>query len=235
MKPVILRTGKTFPELRETKGEFEAWFARGLGWSVDRFAVVDGVDGDPLPDPGGIDGLFITGSAKSVHDKEPWSVRAGEWVARVMEAGIPILGVCYGHQLIGDVLGGDVGPNPNGREMGVCSVETYVDDPLFEGLPTVFPVIQTHLDAVNRAPAGATVIAGNENTYAQAMAIGANTRTIQWHPEFDHEVIEFYIRARAHLIDAEGGPGATDRMLAAVRPVDTGRTILRNFVQHYLK
>ena len=56
----------------------------------------------------------------------------------------------------------------------MCEVETYGDDPLFEGLPRVFPVIQTHLDAINRAPAEATIIAGNENTPAQAMAIGAN-------------------------------------------------------------
>ena len=234
MKPVILRTGKTAPELVETKGEFEAWFARGFGWRLDHFAVVDAVDGDSLPTPGGIDGLIITGSDKSVHHKEAWSVRAGAWVSQVMAAGVPVLGVCYGHQLIGDVLGGEVGLNPNGREMGVCEVDTYGDDPLFEGLPRRFSVIETHLDTVNRAPDGAAVIAGNANTPIQAMAIGATTRTVQWHPEFDHEAIRFYLRARAHLLDAERGAGTAERMLAEVKPLDTGPLLLQNFVRHYL-
>ena len=154
VKPTILMTGHTMPELAERKGDFDAWFARRFGWPVHRFRVVDAVGGEALPPAGSVDGLVISGSAHCVHDYPDWSVRAGAWIAEVIALGIPTLGVCYGHQLIGDVLGGEVGLNPLGREMGVCPVKQHGDDPLFEGLPREFAVIQTHVDAVNTLPPG---------------------------------------------------------------------------------
>ena len=223
------------PELMQRKGDFDAWFARRFGWSVDRFRVVDAVGGESLPPAGSVEGLVISGSAHCVHDYAEWSVRAGHWIAEVMALGTPTLGVCYGHQLIGDALGGDVGVNPSGREMGVCSIEQNGDDPLFDGLPRVFPVIQTHVDAVNSLPDSAIRIASSPLASIQAMAIGDHVRTIQWHPEFDAEVIRHYITVRADLVDAEMGPGAAQRMLQGVSDVASGPIIIRNFMRHFLK
>lgn len=235
MKPILLKTGRTFDELKTRRGCYEQWFADALGWSTDRFEIIDGTQVDAaLPDPRGIDGLIVTGSPASVHHREAWSERAGAWMKSVIEAGIPTLGVCYGHQLIGDVFGGEVGLNPNGREMGVVQMLSHGDDLLFEGLPSAFPVIETHTDAVLQAPDGADVIAGTENTPVQAMAYGDHCRSVQWHPEFDADIIRHYIAARAETIDAEGGPGAAARMLASVVDVDTGPVIMRNFARHWL-
>lgn len=235
MRPVILKTGNTFPELVATRGDYEHWFAQTAGRPLSDFEVIDATDPAVVyPDATGIDGLLITGSPARVHEHEPWSVRAGEWTRRAVDAGVPTLGVCYGHQLLGDVYGGAVGPNPNGREMGVIEVERLADDPLFEGLPTVFPTILTHLDAVNTAPPGWRVLARNAQTPVQAMALGDHCRAVQFHPEFDHEHIAYFIRARAALIDAERGPGTAEAWLAQVRPVGTGVTLLRNFLQHWL-
>ncbi len=235
MRPVILRTGSTVPELLARKGDYEAWFARACGLPLDRFEVIDGTRLDsPLPDPGNVDGLIITGSAARVHDHEPWSVRCGEWSRAVWAAGVPTLGVCYGHQLLGEVLGGEVGPNPNGREMGVLPVEVE-DDPLFEGLGRRFLTILTHLDAVNRPPPGAEVIGGTALCAVQAMRLGAHGRTVQFHPEFDAEVIAHYIDMRRPLLDAEFGAGAADAMLAQVQPAPSGPAIMKNFLRHWLK
>ncbi len=235
MKPILLRTGRPVSDLLASHGEYEAWFARRLGWPVDRLEVIDGTDVDaPLPAPGGVDGVFVTGSSSSVHHQEPWSVRCGAWLAEAHDAGVPILGVCYGHQLLADTLGGAAGPNPHGREIGVCDIEVIVDDPLFEGLGPLFPAIETHVDAVLDLPPGATVLARTPLTPVQAMALGPNTRTVQFHPEFDAEAIRTVIAARAHLIDAESGPGAAERLLAAVVECDTGATLLRNFARHWL-
>jgi GMP synthase (glutamine-hydrolysing) len=233
MKLVVLRTGQPIDDVLKRLGHFEHWFARSLGWPVERFFGVDAVSMDTLPEPG-VDGLIITGSTHSVHDREEWSERAGKWIKKVIEGGSPVLGVCYGHQLIADVYGGDVGLNPNGREMGVCMVEA-IEDPIFDGLPSAFPVIQTHMDAVNRAPENAKVIAGNELTPVQAMAIDDHVRCVQWHPEFTHDVIASYIEARAHLVESEVGAQGLNTMRASVRPVDSGRIIMRNFADHFLK
>lgn len=235
MKPILLKTGRTFDELKARRGDYEQWFAAALGWPVDQLTVIDGTDLDAiLPDPA-VDGLIITGSPASVHHREAWSERCGAWIKQVVEAGVPTLGVCYGHQLLGDVFGGEVGPNPNGREMGVVEMQITAHDPLFEGLPTRFPVIETHTDAVNAAPAGAKILAATENTPVQAMAWGDHCRSVQWHPEFDADIIRHYIKARAELIDAEGGPGAAQRLLETVVDVRSGPTIMSNFARHWLK
>jgi len=234
MKPVVLMTGHTMQELIDRKGDFDQWYANALGWSVDRFHVVDVVGGEVLPDPRRVDGLIISGSVHCVQDYAPWSVRAGRWVKEVVNAGIPTLGICYGHQLLADELGGQVGVNPAGREMGTCTVDRLVDDPIFYGLPDRFQVIQTHVDAVLSIPESAQVIAASEMTAIQAMSIGPMARTVQWHPEFDAEVIGHYITVRAEKIDHELGGGTAKRMLSEVRDVDSGGIIMRNFVEHFL-
>lgn len=233
IRPVILMTGHTFDALRTRRGDFDAWFAAGAGWPLDRFEVVDAVTG-PLPDPRGVDGVIVSGSAATVHERDPWSVRAGAWLAESASAGVPILGVCYGHQLLADTLGGEAGRNPNGREIGVAIVRRLADDPLFEGLPDAFPVIATHVDAVLRPPPGARVLAANENTAVQALALGANVRSVQFHPEMDADMIRQYLTHRAALVDAERGPGTAERLLAAAHDIDTGPRILANFFRNWL-
>ncbi len=227
---MILKTGYSFAELRARIGDFEMWFARNIGWPVDRFQVIDALAGDPFPDAASVDPVIVTGSAKSVHHKEPWSVRAGEWLADVVRAEVPVLGVCYGHQLLGDVFGGDVGTNPNGREMGVCEVEIAVEHPLFYGLPSRLPVFETHTDVVNRAPDGAQVLAGNANTPIQAMQLGSSV-SVQWHPEFNADILRHYITARAEIVDAELGAGTAARLLSEVVELGNGSILLRNFLE----
>lgn len=234
-KPLVLRTGSTFAELIPERGDYEDWFARTCGLSVDRFAVLDGTTPDAVfPEPGNVDGLIITGSAAHVHHHEPWSVRCGAWSKAVLEAGVPVLGVCYGHQLLADALGGDVGPNPMGREMGMCEIEVVDDDPLFEHLPARIHVALTHLDAVNRLPPGGRLLAHNEMTAVQAMALGPNGRGVQFHPEYEAVDIAYYIERRRHLIDAERGPGTADAWLAGVHENDNGRHVMRNFLRHWM-
>jgi GMP synthase (glutamine-hydrolysing) len=235
-KPVILKTGSTFPELIASRGDYDAWFAQTAGLPLSAFHVVDATDPQVVyPDPASVDGVLITGSPARVHEREAWSVRAGAWARAAVEAGVPTLGVCYGHQLLGDAFGGAVGPNPSGREMGVLEVERLDEaDPLFAGLPRRFLTVLTHLDAVNAPPPNFTVLARNEATPVQAMAYGEHCRAVQFHPEFDHDIIAHFIRVRAELIDAERGPGTAAAWLGDVRPVDTGRLILLNFLDHWL-
>ena len=234
MKPVVLRTGRPIPDLLVSHGDFVDWYARCLGWSRQSFVEIDGLGEGVYPDPSGIDGLIITGSVCSVQDREPWSVVATEWVTKVIGAGIPILGICYGHQMLGDILGAPVGLNPRGREIGVSPVTQIGDDPLFQGLAETFSVIQTHVDAVLTCPDEAQVIATNEKTRIQALAHGDLVRGIQWHPEFDDEIITQYVHARAHLIEAESGPLAVKEILANIGPVPSGSIILRNFMSYFL-
>ncbi len=231
MKPVLLMTGHTFPELAERRGDFDTWFEAGAGIPLH---AVDAEGGETLPDPRGVDGVIVTGSKHSVHEKAPWSVTAGAWLAEAVRAEVPVLGVCYGHQLLGEAFGGEVGPNPNGREIGVVQIDRLVEVPLFEGLEDRFAVVQTHSDAVNRPPPGWEVLARTDNTPVQAMRHGSAI-TVQWHPEMDREVIRYYLAQRAEAVDAELGAGTAARLIAEAEDPVSGPMILRNWVRHYLR
>ena len=234
MRLVVLQTGQPQPALLQTRGPYARWIAEGMGLTLDDVIVVDAVAGERLPEPDEMDGLMVTGSPLSVRDRAPWSLRATGWLKRMVEAEVPTLAICYGHQMLGEAFGGAVELNPKGREIGVVQMQTLRDDPLFDGLPEVFPTIITHSDAVMVAPPGVPVIARTEMTEVQAMAFGPVARSIQWHPEMDASIIRTIIEARAEAIDAEKGPGAARGILDAVVEVDTGPIILRNFARHYL-
>ena len=235
MKPVILMTGHTMPELSARRGDFDAWYGKLFGWKPREMHVVDAIGGEPLPNPGYLDGLVVSVSACSVLDYPDWSVKAGKWILEVMEQGVPVLAICYGHQLIADALGGVVAPNPAGREIGVCAVTQTANDPLFADLPREFAVIQTHVDAVLEPPKMATELAMSTMGRHQALAFGPRVRSVQWHPEFDADVIRHYIRVRAELIDAERGKGYAQTLEKSVRDVDSGAVIARNFLQYFMR
>lgn len=234
MRLAILATGSPAPDLRARRGGYEHWFAARLGLDVADIDVIAAITDDPLPPLKPGTGLIVTGSPHAVHDHAPWSVRATTWLRHAVDAGVPTLAVCYGHQMLGDAYGGTVGKNPNGREIGTTTIDRYLDDPLFDDLPKTFPVITTHSDAILVPPPGARILAGNANNGIQAMAIGDHCRSVQWHPEMDADIIRAIITARAPAIDTELGPGAADRIRDAVVEVDTGATLLRNFARHWL-
>lgn len=234
MRLTILKTGRPSDALCAARGEYVQWFADALGWPVERFDVVDATANAPLPAFPNMSGLIVTGSPLSVHDRPAWSVRAGEWLLAAVRADVPTLGVCYGHQLLGDALGADVGRNSTGREIGVVDV-SLDDDPLFEGLPRTIPVLTTHSDAVNSLPDGTTNIARTPMTPISALRMGAHCRTVQWHPEFDADILRTIVRERASDIDAETGPGSAQRVLDRLIGVHTGPIIMRNFVRHFAR
>jgi len=230
----LIKTGQTFDELSARRGCFERWFAAGFAGRVEDWEVVHAHQGAPLPPVTAPEAVVVTGSPVSVYERLPWSEATAAWLAQLLEREIPVLGICYGHQLIAHALGGEVSRSPRGREVGAVEIKGE-DDPLFEGLGPQFSVWQSHIDEVSVAPAGARIIARNEHSAVQAMAIGDHCRTVQWHPEFDGEIGRHYIKARAQLIDEERGEGAAAR-LEASQPSDlpSGAQILANFARAWL-
>lgn len=230
MRIVILVTGTTIPELGRRRGGFERWIrdSAGRAWG-GTWAAHDVRTCAPLPGPRDADAFVITGSSSSVTERAPWMLRTAELVRAIAAAETPLLGICFGHQLIAQALGGEVRKNPRGREIGTVRVERLADDPLFAGLPRAFDVNGTHVDAVTRLPPGAQVLARTALDHVAAFRIGRATRAVQFHPEFDADVMRSYLRARSHLIASEGQNPAA--LLARVHGGTRGRDILQNFVR----
>jgi GMP synthase (glutamine-hydrolysing) len=224
---VIVMLGTTaVPEY----GEFDRLIADGAGVAAARVRVVDVVAGDALPAPGAPAAVVLTGSAGMVTERAAWSERTAAWLPDVVAAGTPLLGICYGHQLLAHALGGRVDVNPNRREMGSTTVALHPEahaDPLFGDLPSPLDVQVSHEQSVLVPPPQARVLAGNAHDPYQALAVGRRAWSTQFHPEFDATVMRGYVRVRADLLRAEGHD--PEALAAATRESRESARLLRRF------
>ncbi len=133
------------------------------------------------------DGVIISGSQCSVYEDRPWIHELTEWAQTVHAAGIPMLGICWGHQFLAQALGGRIVAMDR-YELGYRPIETVRDHPLLADLPSEFVAFETHSDRVYELPSEATVLAEND-VCIQAFALG-NTYGVQFHPEYDMETAE---------------------------------------------
>ena len=237
---LIVKTGSTAASVRVAHGDYDRWFVRSLAPSGARFVVVAPHAGEPLPSTAREhDGVIVTGSQRSVTEHADWMRRTGAWLLDAAEQGVPVLGVCFGHQLLASALGASVRRSPRGRELGTvtCSLtEAGRSDPLFAGVPATFDVQATHEDEVVDPPPALELLAGNAHSAVQAFRAGRTIRAVQFHPEIDPAVMGAMVDARLAGIEAEAvargvDPRARTRELrAGIRPTPAGRRILENFV-----
>jgi GMP synthase (glutamine-hydrolysing) len=229
---LILETGQPVASMRR-HGSFAHWIRVAAGLERDDAVVVDVLRGDALPDRAGFAGGIVTGSAAMVTERHDWSERSAGWLREAAHAGLPLFGICYGHQLIAHALGGEVGDNPNGREMGTVCIDLQAEaqaDPLFAGLPAAFPAQATHLQSVLRPPPGATVLARNGHDACHAFRWGSAAWGVQFHPEFSTTHMRGYVHARRDALAREGRDPA--RMAAGIAAAPHARRVLRRFVRH---
>lgn len=231
---LIIKTGSAPARLRERFGDFDDWFRRGFGTENFRSEVISVDQGHGLPDPAEtrrFSGIVVTGSPAMVSERLDWSERCAAWLAAVHHARRPILGVCYGHQLLAHALGGRVGPNPHGRRIGTFPLHSAVDDDAILGpADSGLPVHSTHVEAVLEPPPGARVIATAPGDPCHALHFGHRSWGVQFHPEFDADIMRGYIVERGAELQAEGQDSAA--LHAGVVPAELGQTVLTRFAQH---
>ncbi|QSG14112.1 type 1 glutamine amidotransferase [Halapricum desulfuricans] len=151
-----------------------------------------------LPDSFEFDGCVVTGSKASVYWDEPWIGRLKEWVGDAVQAGLPFLGVCYGHQLLADVTGGQVEPMGE-YEIGYRTVHQIRDNLLLDGIGEDFTVFTTHSDRVRTAPPGAEVFARND--YGIHGFRKDRVFSVQFHPEYDMQTARSVTTGKDELDD----------------------------------
>ena len=229
---LILQTGQPVAPLRR-HGGFPHWIRVAAGLARDEAVVVDVQHGGELPSRDGFAGTIVTGSGAMVTDRADWSERSAQWLREAAHAGMPVLGICYGHQLLAHALGGEVGYHPAGREMGTVELDLHpsaAEDPLFAGLPGRFPAQATHLQSVLRPPAGATVLARSLQDACHAFRWGESAWGVQFHPEFSAGHMRGYVNARGEALREEGRcPRQLSRKISAT---PQARRVLRRFVRH---
>ncbi|MBA2410070.1 MAG: glutamine amidotransferase [Gammaproteobacteria bacterium] len=228
-----MKLGSAPEHLRARRGDFEHYFAKGLEIDLDKCLVVNPEAGDMLPDARHFRGVVITGSDAMLTDNTDWSLRAQAWLERILpDEKMPVLGVCYGHQLLAQALGGKIGWSQNGEELGTISAELTGDgqrDPLLDALPLDFVVQAAHSQAVLELPPGARLLGRNAHEPIQAFAWGTNAWGVQFHPEFDADISRFYIEDDRETLERDGRE--PDAMMRATRDTDHGAALLRRFAK----
>jgi len=175
------------------------------------------------------DGVIISGSQSSVYDdNRPWIQPLSRWVEGAIADDIPLLGVCWGHQLLAQILGGTV--KGGSYELGYVEVTQETEDPIWTNIPSPFTVFATHSDHVVEMPPGATLLASND-TGVQAFR-HEQVYTVQFHPEYDRQTATAMIHSKKTLSEDEVQAAldtCTDANVEAARPA---KRIFDNFLDH---
>lgn len=241
---LLLQTGEAVPAVHADRGGFPALFRAGLSRAAPAEVIVldltQGAEHDPLPPLGGFAGVVMTGSPAMVGDDTGWMRLGARIIRHCIDVELPFLGVCFGHQLLGVALGAQVGPNPQGREMGTIEVTLHhrhedvgADlhaDPLLGALPNRFSAQVSHRDVILAPSPALQVVGSAAHDPCHVVKAGPCAWGVQFHPEFDLDVMRRYLDARRGVLDDARGSGATDQRLARAHDTPAAGSVLHQFV-----
>lgn len=176
-------------------------------------------EGAQIPALDGFDALWVMGGPMDVWEEAqyPW-LRQEKAVIReaVLDRSMPYLGICLGHQLLSDALGGEVGIAKQ-SEIGVFDIDKTSagsEDSFLDGLPNTFKCLQWHSAEVKRAPKNAKVLASSNACKIQAISINSNVYSIQFHIEATKTTIMEWcqIPTLKSALKAKNGENAVEQM-----------------------
>lgn len=149
------------------------------------------------------DAYLITGSRFSAYDDLPWIHRLADVIRELHARRTPLIGICFGHQLIAQALGGRVERARAGWGVGVLEARVEAPAPWMAAAGPAVALIASHQDQVTQLPAGAECIAGSDFCPIAMYHIGDHVFALQSHPEFSREYSRALMKARRGVIDDE--------------------------------
>lgn len=237
MKIGILETGLPPEELSDAYGKYGEMFVKFIGgkdktFSFEIFTVVEG----QFPESINLcDGYLITGSKFSAYEDLPWIHRLKSLIREIHQAELPMIGVCFGHQVIAEALGGKVEKYEGGWGVGIHHYT--IDQPQ----PGVIPEAQKtlminafHQDQVSVLPAGAKAFASSPFCEYAGLVYGDKILTVQAHPEFSIPFTDALISSnRADMVPAETREFALNKLKASGAALDS--VVLSQMMQKFFK
>ena len=195
MKIGILVTGHAPDELKDSYGQYPRMFADLLDGHGLTFASWPVLEMEFPDSPEDADGWLITGSRFGVYEDLPWIAPLKDFIRAIYDAGRPLVGICFGHQIMAEALGGRAEKSAKGWGTGR---HDYTGD-----AGEVVSLNAFHQDQVTIQPPGTRVIASSPFCEYAALSYRANTLSMQPHPEFPDPFIASLVRARASILPPE--------------------------------
>lgn len=231
-KLYIVKTGTTFAATNARYGDFDDWTVAALGATDIPLEVIDAKMMPELPSWRQCAGVTVTGAHEMVTERLPWSAALEPWIAELVENKVPFFGVCYGHQLLAQATGGEVGYHPQGQEIGTELIERLPscdNDPLCADFPPQFYGQTTHSQSVLTLPLAAVRLAANSFEPNHAFRLGECAWGVQFHPEYTGAIMTSYIEEQAASLRTRGRdvPG----LISAVRETPDAAALYRRFTR----
>ena len=184
----ILETGHNSQVLAERFGRFSDNFSAWLDAHREEFPfelAVWQVENHEFPaHPRECDGYIITGSAAGVYEDHDWLEPTRAFIREAVEQQVKLLGVCFGHQLLADTLGGRAEKSHKGWGVGRHTYRVHGSRPWMDPPMPEFSLLACHQDQVTALPPGAEVLASSEFCEFAMFALGEHVMAVQPHPEF---------------------------------------------------
>lgn len=182
----ILETGRPPDVLKDRHQSYPGMFETLLA-EVNpelRFRAFAAVDGEVPDDPRACDGWLITGSRHGVYEKLPWMLKLEQLIRECVKAKVPVVGICFGHQIMAEALGGKVEKSPKGWGLGLHDYEVRQRPEWMADAPGKVTIPAVHQDQVVVKPPGAEVLACSDFCEYAALAYDDVGVSFQGHPEF---------------------------------------------------
>jgi GMP synthase-like glutamine amidotransferase len=211
LKITIIETGVISPKTRAQHGSFPQMFERLIGEAdaSATFATVRLMDGEALPDPENLDAILLTGSPAGVYDDLDWIAPLERFVRAAYGAGTPMAGICFGHQLIAQALGGTVRKSEKGWGIGRHVYDVVPGNGVIDG--EKLAIAASHQDQVIEPPAGATTVFRSVFTpHAGLLYANGSAMSVQPHPEFTPAFADW-------CCQKAGQSGAPEPLVASAR------------------
>ena len=227
---IVLVAGDPIDSIRKERGDYAALIREAVGsaWRGP-WGEVDVRRGTALPDACDVAGVIVTGSSSSVTERAAWMLRAEEYLRGLVERHVPVFGICFGHQLLGQALGGEVTKNPRGREIGTVDLEIVAGDELLGNASPPLRANATHVDTVSRLPSGACILGRTRLEPHAVVRFADSVWGVQFHPEMDRAVVREYLTVRRGVLESEGLD--PDALLADADEARAGASTLPRFAE----